>query len=281
MVTATHAASLDHALRIRKETGALPYAGGTDIMVRYRKGPGLIVDPGRDIVFIRHLPELIGVDRKDGNLLIRAATPYSDILAHPDIPDILKQACRLIGAPAVQNAGTIGGNLCNASPAADTIPPLAVLNATVTLQSLNGRRSVPVLDFITGPGTTILAEDELLTAIQIPPSHANRSSYRKVGTRKANALSKASFAALADVENEILTDIRMALGAVAPTVVRCPELEDLLKGKSVAELHHHAPDILNLYAEQLRPINDQRSDADYRRNVCLNMIQTFIIREVI
>lgn len=280
MVNATHAASLDHALRIRKETGAMPYAGGTDIMVRFRKGPGLTADPGKDILFINHLSELIGIDHVGESLQIRAATTYADILAHPDVPDILKQACRLIGAPAVQNVGTMGGNLCNASPAADTIPPLAVLNATVTLQSSDGTRTLPVLDFVTGPGTTLLKDSELLTAIHIPVNHANRSSYRKVGTRKANALSKASFAGLADVENGILTDIRLALGAVAPTVVRSTELEDLLKGKPVTELEHHVPDILKLYAERLHPIDDQRSDADYRHAVCLNMIRTFILREV-
>jgi len=259
----------------------MPYAGGTDIMVRYRRGPGLALDPGEDILFINRIPELKGIDVMDGCIRIRAATTYSDMIRHPETPDILKQACRLIGAPAVQNAGTIGGNLCNASPAADTIPPLAVLNATITIQSSDHTRTMPVLDFITGPGATVLRSDELLTCIRIPANTDNRSTYRKIGTRKANALSKASFAALAEVENHVLTDIRMAFGAVGPTVVRCPDLEDLIKGKPVAELRQHLPDLLNLYADRLRPISDQRSEEDYRRTVCLNLIQTFIIREVI
>lgn len=281
MVNATHAVSLDHALKIRQATGALPYAGGTDIMVRYRKGPGLAVEPGQDILFLNRVPELSGIRKESETLIIGAATPYTEILRNGDVPEILKQACRLIGAPAVQNAGTLGGNICNASPAADSLPPLVILDAAVKVQSTDNTRIVPVGDFVTGPGTTDLKPDELVTEIQIPHVRMNRSAYRKIGTRKANALSKASFAALADVEQGMLADIRMAMGAVSPTVVRCPDLEELITGKPVAELKQHVPDLLRLYAERLHPITDQRSDERYRKTVCLNLIQTFIIREVI
>lgn len=281
MVNATQAVSLDHALKIRQTTGAMPYAGGTDIMVRYRRGPGLVVAPGQDILFINRVPELNGIRTESGTVIIGAATPYTEILRNRDVPDILKQACRLIGAPAVQNAGTLGGNICNASPAADSLPPLIILDATVKLQSSDSIRMVSIRDFVTGPGTTLLRPDELVTEIHIPPVRMNRTGYRKIGTRKANALSKASFAALADVEQGMLADIRMALGAVSPTVVRCPDLEQLITGKPVTELKQHVPDLLRLYAERLHPITDQRSDEQYRKTVCLNLIQTFIIREVI
>lgn len=283
MVTAYWPRSLKEALEIRAETAALPYAGGTDLMVRHRHGAAVPADPGRPIMFLNRIAELKTIVPDGPRLLIAAGASYTEILHHPDVPDILKQACRLIGAPAVQNAGTIGGNLGNASPAADTIPPLAVLDATVRIASTNGNREVKILDFCTGPGTTVLNADELIQAISIPDLKNPDwiTGYRKVGTRRANALSKASFAGLARRNGEQITEIRISLGAVAPVVVRCPDLEKRLTGKDCAGVSAQLPGILHAYGQRMHPITDQRSDADYRRTVCQNMIRHYVTREVL
>ncbi len=283
MVSTSWPGSLAEALQVRSETAAIPYAGGTDLMVRYRRGTAVPADPGRSVMFLNRVEELKTIQRDKTRLVIGAGACYSDVLAHDEVPDILKRACRLIGAPAIQNLGTIGGNLGNASPAADTLPPLAVLNAVVRLTSVERSREVPILDFCTGPGTTVLQPDELIEAICIPDlAEADWIvGYRKVGTRRANALSKASFAGLARHNGREIAEIRIALGAVAPVVVRCPDLESAMEGKDCSGISAQLTGILHGYRHRINPISDQRSDADYRRTVCQNMIKHYVTREVL
>ncbi len=279
MVKTYHPETLADALKIRNETRCIPYAGGTDLMVRYRRGPGLVPGFDRPLVFIGHLSELNGINEKNGEITIGACTPYREIIRHPRIPEILRRACSLIGAPAVQNLGTIGGNICNASPAGDTLPPLAVLDASLILRSISGERQLSLSSFITGPGKSTLLDNELLTAIRFRLPHFSVEAYRKIGTRKANALSKVSFTGVMLKEKEKLTDIRIALGAVAPTVVRSRELEKQLIGQPVGNLEKHLPDVLESYGKLIQPITDQRSDANYRKSVALRMIENFILKE--
>jgi xanthine dehydrogenase FAD-binding subunit len=144
------------------------------------------------------------------------------------------------------------------------------------LQSLSGRRELPVEDYIQGPGRTDLKADELLVAINIPVEPYNFIYYKKIGTRKADALSKVSFVGLARTVNGIVADIRITLGAVAPRVIRSREAENLLKGRHVNELSDLLIDVKNIYANELHPIDDQRSNATYRRTVSLRLIEYFI-----
>lgn len=283
MVTAFWPETLAEALEIRKETAAIPYAGGTDLMVRFRHGHAIPADPGRPVMFLNRIDDLKHIQQDGSHLVIGAGASYTDILQHPQVPAVLKLACRLIGAPAVQNAGTIGGNLGNASPAADTIPPLAVLDTVVRLVSTDNRRDVSILDFCTGPGTTVLKPDELIEAVSIPDSDGMEwiVGYRKVGTRRANALSKASFAGMARRDGPCIEEIRMALGAVAPSVVRCQDLESRLTGEDCSGISARLTGILHAYGRRVQPITDQRSDADYRRTVCQNMIKHYVTREVL
>ncbi|RLE17202.1 MAG: molybdopterin dehydrogenase [Acidobacteria bacterium] len=279
MVKTYHPETLTEALKIRNETHALPYAGGTDLMVRYRQGPGLVPAFDREVMFIGHLPELTKLQEKNGEFAIGACVPYREIIHHRHTPEILRKACSLIGAPAVQNLGTMGGNICNASPAGDTLPPLAILDTHLTLQSVSGERQVSLLSFFTGPGKTILRDDELLIGIHFRLPHFTAEGYRKVGTRKANALSKVAFAAFMLKEKDMLADIRIALGAVAPTVVRSRELENRLIGQPLTDLANLMPDLLESYGTLIQPITDQRSDANYRKTVSLNLIENFVLKE--
>jgi len=300
--------SLHTALLWRKETGALLFAGGTDLMVRHRgyTGTGPRID--RPVLFLDAVEELRGIRVVDPAtdpaiiaapmIEIGAGCVLSDIESHPAVPELLQRSIGLIAAPGLRNRATLAGNICNASPAGDSPPPLFVLDAAVVLESIAGERVVPIGEFITGPGTTILRDDEIVTAIRIPVHAASSASgsaretvyYRKVGTRAANALSKLSGAGIARFggagagagadagakADAVIVDFRLALGAVAPVIVRVPEVEAMVTGRRAAELD--PAEIAEAYAPYIRPISDQRSTAAYRKLVALNMVQEFVAK---
>lgn len=274
-------ATLVEALEIRSRELTVPMAGATDLYVRHRRGGGLAPAIEPPILSIGHLAEIREIRRIDGKLLIGAAVPYSEILAHPWVPEVLRASIRELAAPALRNAGTLGGNICNASPAADAVCPLYVLDARCELSTRAGMRSVPIAETIIGPGRTILADDELLTTIEIPGFRLTTdvSFYRKVGTRRANALSKLSIAAIARIRGSgagaWIDSVAIALGAVGPTVLRSREIESLFVGE-VGMLEAATPEIVAAYRELVSPIDDQRSTADYRREVAVNLVRQFI-----
>lgn len=264
------------ALRIRQEQQVLPLAGGTDLMVRHRGWSGTLPVFDRPLLYLGNIAELQRVAADGDTLVIGAGATLTDLLEHPLVPDILKQALRQMASPAIRNRGTLGGNLCNASPAADTAPVLYAAGASVLLQSATASRTLPLDQFITGPGRTALANDELLAAIRLPLIDFNLTDYRKVGTRKANALAKLSFVGLTQTDGQTVADFRAAFGAVAPTVVRSREIEALLRGRPVGEIPYLAGEIEAQYARLIRPIDDQRSGARYRKAVALRLLADFL-----
>ena len=272
--------SLKEALRIRKEEKAIPFAGGTDLMVKRRRWRGLAPYFEKPVLFLHKVKELTGVKFEEGRVRIGALSTLSEILENRDIPLILKYAIAEIASPAIRNLATIGGNICNASPAGDTLPPLYVMNARVVLSSFTSKREIKIMDFIKGPGFTDLKEDELLKEIVIPVDFFNIVFYRKVGTRKANSLSKVSFAGVARLDNGIIKDIRISFGAVAPTPLRAPEIEEEIIGKNKVKIIAKIPDILEKYARIIRPIDDQRSTARYRKTISLKILEYFLKEEI-
>jgi carbon-monoxide dehydrogenase medium subunit len=185
---------------------------------------------------------------------------------------ILIEAAKSVGAAQIQNRGTLGGNVMNASPAGDTLPVLAVLEAELEIGSGRGIRTIPFNQFYAGYRKTVLAPDELLLAIHLPKPQANDwQFFRKVGTRQAQAISKVVMALVARVDQtQRLETVRIAYGSVAPTVIRVPKTESLLAGKTLSE---------NLIAQaresavqEVQPISDVRSTADYRRLVSGNIL---------
>lgn len=267
---------LGEALRLLAEEpgGWRPFAGGTDLMVLFEAGRLA----HRKFFSIRHLAGLRGVEETAGHVTLGALTTYADVrrsgVLQRELP-MLCAAARETGGLAIQNRGTVGGNIANASPAADTPPALLAYGAEVELVSLAGARWVDYAEFHTGYKQTRMRADELLTRVRVrrPPGGAFQS-YRKVGTRRAQAISKVCFAGLAETEDGRIADVRLAFGSVGPTVLRCRLTEDALRGRALDESTSRAA--LAALATEVVPIDDIRSTARYRLRVASNLLADFI-----
>ncbi|MCD6501209.1 FAD binding domain-containing protein [bacterium] len=264
------------ALRIRAEEGAMPFAGGTDLMVRYKRPLGVAPQFGKPVLLLGHLDEIRGIRIESGSVRIGAGTTLTEILKSDIAPEVLRSAIAQMASIGTRNIATIGGNICNASPAGDTLPPLYAMDAALVLESIRGERAVPIAEFIVGPSGTTLGADELLREIVIPIIDYNKMTYKKSGTRRATALSKLSFLGLAKIDDKKIADIRIAFGAVAPTVVRSREIEKALVGSDFKNLSELIPWAIERYGELIRPIDDQRSTAEYRKESCLRLLKTFL-----
>src|SRR5216684_1185498 len=216
------------------EMGAwVPIAGGTDVMVEYAGGKL----PTRKLVSIWNLPELRRIEVRAGEIRIGAACTYTDLrkdqIVGSEFP-LLQSAARWTGGVANQNRGTIGGNIVNASPAADSLPALLVYDAELILVSVRGQRRLPYASFHVGYKKTVLAQDELVQTVCLPRRFSGYFNHaRKVGARNAQAISKVCIAALGRLENGVLEDVRIALGSVAPVPLRLTETEQAVKGKPI------------------------------------------------
>jgi len=268
--------TLIEALKIRSETDCLPIAGGTDLMVQKARGTGLGPGFEKSLLFIGHLPELRRIERKEGFIHIGPAVLLTEILQHPLIPETFKKAVALMASPPSRNLATLGGNICNASPAGDTLPYLYAADGEVLLENHAFERRIAIEDFITGPKQTDLKPDELLTDIIIPDIDIPLTYYKKVGQRRGMSLTKASFHGLAEVLDGYVEDLRMAFGSVAPTIVRSRDIENSLLGESVSALKFRLEEIRELYDPLIQPIDDARSSAEYRKNVCFNILKDFL-----
>jgi CO/xanthine dehydrogenase FAD-binding subunit len=254
--------SLGDALRRLRDDGPLvPLAGCTDLYVGFHFGSVR----GQRFLDLSGLHALRRIRLRRETLVIGALASYAELIASPLVQrrlPMLVAASREVGSPQIQNRGTIGGNVANASPAGDTLPVLAAAEASVVLRSVDGERRVPFAAFYTGYRQTVRRPDELIVALEVPPVEG-RQWFRKVGTRAAQAISKVVMAAVRAPRP------RIALGSVAPTVVRLPRTEALLAaGGSLAEARA-------LLAEEIQPIDDVRSTAAYRRHVAANLLAQF------
>jgi CO/xanthine dehydrogenase FAD-binding subunit len=251
-----------------------PFAGGTDLMVLLEAGKL----PHLNYLNIWNLKELRGIEVTGQTVTLRALTTYTDVQAHPvlraEFP-MLCQAAKETGGIAIQNRGTIGGNIANASPAADSPPALLAYDAELELISKSGARKIPYSKFHRGYKQMDLRADELLSAIHLPRSkQTRRHYYRKVGTRKAQAISKVCFAGVAEIEHDTLTHIRIALGSVAPIPIRCEKTEAALINQPLNDETIRLG--MDALASEIAPIDDIRSTRDYRLRVSLNLLQDFL-----
>jgi OHCU decarboxylase len=260
-----------------REPGAwLPIAGGTDVMVQYAAGKL----PARKLVSIWNIPELRRIDVTASEIRIGAGCTYSDLRRHEVVGrefPLLASAARWTGGIANQNRGTLGGNIMNASPAADSLPALLVYAAEIILVSVRGERRLAYVDFHTGYKKTLLAPDELIQSICLVRQYSGYFSHaRKVGARNAQAISKVCIAALGRMANGLVDDVRIALGSVAPVPIRLRETELGLRGRAIDSA-------LLLLARktamaEIHPIDDIRSTAKYRAAVAGNLVVEFLHR---
>src|SRR4051812_45796442 len=255
------ASSVQDALEILASERRMPVAGATDVYVGLNFG----TLHEKKYLDIWRCDELRSITVAKDCLVIGALATYTDIIASADVNErvpILVQASRLVGGPQIQNRGTVGGNVANASPAGDTLPVLAAMGAIVVLRSASAERRVNFNEFYTGYRVSVRKPDELITAIEIPEL-AGQQWFRKVGTRAAQAISKIVIAAVRAPVPKI------AFGSVAATVVRVPKTEAALaSGKSIE-------DAVNVLSAEIRPIDDVRSTADYRLKVAGNLLRQF------
>ena len=269
-------ANLAEALRLFSDEPGVwrPFAGGTDLMVLLEAGKLAHTR----FVSLWGLPELTGIESHDDQIIIGALTTYSQIQAHAALRaefPLLCEAASWTGAVAIQNRGTLGGNIANASPAADSLPALLVYDAELELISANGSRVVPYNGFHTGYKTSVLRPDEVIKTIRLPRTTAGwRQHSRKVGTRKAQAISKVCLAAIARSENGVVQAIRLAFGSVAPTPLRATATEAVLKGQPINAVTIAAGRAALL--NELKPIDDVRSTAKYRAQVAANLLVEFL-----
>ena len=241
-----------------------PMAGCTDLYVALNAG----ALASRRFLNLWELDELRRITVRGRTLSIGALCTYTDLIrsrvVRMRVP-MLVAAAKEIGGPQIQNRGTIGGNVANASPAGDTLPVLAAADAMVVVRSVHGDRRVPFVEFYTGYRRSVLQANELIAAVDVP-AIAGRQWFRKVGTRAAQAISKVVMAGIDPGRGRAP---RVAIGSVAPTVVRLPSTETALaSGASIA-------DAQRILLDEIAPIDDVRSTADYRRRVAANLLASF------
>jgi CO/xanthine dehydrogenase FAD-binding subunit len=265
------APSLDEALDELERHGAdaRVLAGGTDVVLNMKKKN---IQPRR-VISLHNLDELDFVEADDSRVRIGALTTHADLAANPFLKEhlpILCEAVGLIGSWQIRNVGTIGGNLCNASPAADSAPPLLVLNTQLIVASKTAEKKIPLDSFFTGPGETVLESGQILKEIVIElPKQRSAGCYLKLRRRKAVDVSLAGVAFQAETESDgkTLAKVGIALGGVAPMPVRAPEAEAVLVGSTLDEALAKVSDCARIAVHAANPIDDVRATASYRRTI--------------
>lgn len=251
-----------------------PFAGGTDLMVLFESGKLTHKH------FINILPfrELKEIEVTDDYISIGGLITYTQIQANEILQTEFPMLCKAAsetGGLAIQNRGTLAGNIANASPAADSPPALLAYDAEIELVSATGSRTVSYRDFHTGYKQMLMKPYELISKIRLPRASKDwKSYYRKVGTRKAQAISKVCFAGNVKIENGVISDARIALGSVAPIPLRCVETEIFLRGQVLDENLIQSSKLK--IQDEITPIDDIRSTADYRNNVTANLLEDFL-----
>lgn len=251
-----------------------PIAGGTELMVAHAAGRL----NAKKLLSLWGIPDLRFINESADSIAIGACTTFSDLRANRAVVGnlpLLAKASSWIGSIANQSRATIGGNLVNGSPAADSSPALLVYDADIELISVHGKRRVPYAEFHTGYKRNLLAPDELLYAIHIPRRFAQHRQYlRKVGTRRAMAISKVALAGTARMDNSVVGEIRIGAASLAPFPARLRHAEDVVRGHTITTETVRAA--RRALLAEVAPIDDIRSTAEYRKQVAANLLDEFL-----
>jgi carbon-monoxide dehydrogenase medium subunit len=272
--------SAKEAVALLAEHGdrARALAGGTDLIVDLKHAPGKIAM----LVDVASIPEFRGIELKDDGLRIGSMVTFGEIMASPVCRELTPEICsasHTVGAVQTRNLGTIGGNLVTCVPSADSAPSLLVLDAEVTVAGADGNRRMPLQEFFVGPRKTCLQPHELLVEIFIPKASLGKpSSFLKFGLRKGQALALVNTAAALYVEGNKIVEARIALGAVAPTPIRCPKAEAHLDGKSPTDTL--LDEAAKIAVSECKPIDDFRASATYRRQLVHTLTYRALKRSV-
>lgn len=267
--------SVEELLQSLQSPGAVILCGGTDLVVKMRKG----LLSAKTLLDISDLDQLREIRQERGCIEIGAAVSFSQIIEeaiiHEQIP-ILAMGLRKLGSTQIRNRGTIGGNLVNASPAADSAIPLLLLDAEVIIADPTGERRVQLEDFLCGPGKTVLKQGEFLSGIRVPiPDPEFSPFFHKVGRRKALTIAIASLGALLRMKDDAIDEIRLAAGSVAPAPVRLHAVETLLTGRRVTP--QSIKQARNIIRQCISPITDLRATADYRYQVIADLLARLLL----
>ncbi len=268
MVNGYTPASLKEALEIRAAHDVIPYAGGTDLMIGEKRTGAYL--------FLNRVSELKRVFLEDGILHLGAGCTFTELIEHKMTPALLKEALRLIAAPAIRNEGTIGGNIANGSAKADSALVFFAADAKLKLASVSGERVLPIKEFYLGRKKLDLRGDELITEVLLPTRWLEHYYYQKVGARKALAISRVAFAGLMHIENDVIEHCATAFGAVSDVIIRREDIDAMLIGKTVVQARDAKGDYLGAFERAIVPIKG-RVSAEYRKTVCLNLLNDFLV----
>ncbi|QWC00548.1 FAD binding domain-containing protein [Mycoplasmatota bacterium] len=277
MVKSYIAKNLVNALEVLNKDECEIVAGGTDMLIQNRSHTGMSIGYKTNVLYISLIKELDYIKEDSHYIYIGATTKLESILKNKITPIILKKIIHEMASPAIRHTATLIGNIANASPAGDSIVGLYALNAKVRCQCINGERIVPLHKFIRGVRIIDLKFNEMITEVIIPKNDFSSIAFKKVAPRKSDAISKMSFVGLLKIEDDLLLDLRIALGAVYITVVRNKDIESKYIGKNIKELKENIDNILKDYEPLIKPIDDQRSNKEYRKKVALNLIKDFLL----
>ncbi len=259
--------SLKEALEYRAEHDAIPYSGGTDLMIEG--------DKNANYLFLHKVPEIRQITEDNEYIRIGAGCTFTELMDSPLTPQILKDASAQVAAPAIRNFGTVGGNIGNGSAKADSALIFFVTDSVVRLMSRTSERLVPVKEFYQGRKKLALTPDELIVELLIPKAALCRYYYKKVGARNAQAISRVCFAGLMDITDGRITKCATAFGAISEMVLRLDNLDAMLVGKTIDEAKSVKADYLQAFDDAIVPITG-RISADYRKDVCMNLLRDFL-----
>ena len=268
--------SIAEALDILSKHECYILAGGSDLMVVKKNVAGALPKFDKDVMYVSHIEEMKGIYKDEQGLHIKAGTTMDEVENSPLAPTLLKKAISELASTNIRHFATLVGNIANASPSGDTIVVDVILEAILKLESINGVRFVKAEDFVQGVRKIDRRPNELITEIIFPEVKYNGEMWFKVGSRKADSISKVMVAGIYKISGKSLKNFALVYGSVSIKPVRSHELEKEIKGMSIDQLKANKERIVEEYAKLIKPIDDQRSTAEYRLTVAKNITRKFI-----
>jgi len=260
--------TLKEALILRKDSELIPYVGGTDLMV---SGNCEKVK----YLFLNNVSEMRQITEDEKYIRFGAACTFTETIEHPLTSALLREACLQIAAPAIRNAGSLGGNVANGSPKADSALVFMVTDSKLRLANADGERILPIKDFYIGGGNTALAPDEIIVELLMPKQGIDNFYHKKVGARNALSIARTSFAGILDVQDGVIANCAIAFGAVIDVIIRFDDIDKMLIGKTIEEAKGLKDAYISAYDEAIIPRRG-RVGVEYRKDVCMNLLRDFL-----